>query len=73
MLWKKNNTHTEFLDENWEKRKYISPTLDVMIVEMECGIAANSAAVSPLTIGGNIDQVQTDWNGNDDTTMHTEY
>ncbi|MEN5133331.1 hypothetical protein [Elizabethkingia anophelis] len=70
---KKQNTNTEFLDENWEKRKYISPTLDVMIVEMECGIAANSAAVSPGTVGGNTDQVQTDWNGNDDTTIDTTF
>ena len=66
---KKQNKHTEFLDENCEKRKYISPTLDVMIVEMECGIAANSAAVLPPTVSGNTDQVQTDWNGNDDTTI----
>lgn len=70
---KKQNTQVEIHEENREKRKYISPTLDVMIVEMECGIAANSAAVSPLTIGGNTDQVQTHWNGNDDTTIHTEY
>lgn len=70
---KKQNKHTEFLDENWEKRKYISPTLDVMIVEMECGIAANSAAVSPVTVGGETDQVQTDWNGNDDTTINAPF
>ncbi|MCP1252404.1 hypothetical protein NK212_11130 [Elizabethkingia sp. S0634] len=66
---KKNNTHTEFLKENQEKKDYISPTLDIMIVEMECGIAANSAATSPVTVGGNTDQVQTDWNGNDDSTV----
>ncbi|MCP1251525.1 hypothetical protein NK212_06660 [Elizabethkingia sp. S0634] len=63
----KNNTYTEFLEENWEKKDYISPTLDMMIVE--CGIAANSAATSPATVGGNTDQVQTDWNGNDDSTV----
>ena len=50
---KKKTKHTQnFLTKTGEKRKYISPTLDVMIVEMECGIAANSATVSPLTIGG---------------------
>ncbi|WP_407500773.1 hypothetical protein [Elizabethkingia anophelis] len=70
---KKQHTHTEFLDENWEKRKYISPTLEVMIVEMECGIAANSAAVSPATLNGNTDQIQTDWNGNDDTIIDTPF
>jgi len=66
---KKQNTQVEIHEENREKRKYISPTLDVMIVEMECGIAANSAAVSPAAVGGNTDQVKTDWNGNDDTTI----
>jgi len=70
---KKNKTHTEFLDENWEKRKYISPTLDVMIVEMECGIAANSTAVSPVTVDGNTDQVQTGWGGDDDTTINAPF
>ena len=44
-----------------------------MIVEMECGIAANSAAVSPVTVGGETDQVQTDWNGNDDTTINASF
>ncbi|MCT4329543.1 hypothetical protein [Elizabethkingia meningoseptica] len=70
---KKQNTQVEIHEENREKRKYISPTLDVMIVEMECGIAANSAAVSPATVGGNTDQVQTDWNGNDDTTINAPF
>ncbi|MDV3854134.1 hypothetical protein CMT56_15065 [Elizabethkingia anophelis] len=70
---KKQKTRTEFLKENPENRKYISPTLDVMIVEMECGIAANSAAVSPVTVGGNTDEVATDWNGNDDTTINTPF
>ncbi|QQM27381.1 hypothetical protein [Elizabethkingia sp. M8] len=70
---KKQNTQVEIHEENREKRKYISPTLDVMIVEMECGIAANSAAVSPVTVGGKTDQVQTDWNGNDDTTISASF
>lgn len=70
---KKQNTHTEFFAENRGKKKYISPMLDVMIVEMECGIAANSAAVYPATVDGNTDQVQTDWNGNDDTTINTSF
>ncbi|AJW65252.1 hypothetical protein VO54_03827 [Elizabethkingia miricola] len=66
---KKQKTQKEFHLETREKKNYLPPTLDVMIVEMECGIAANSAAVSPPTVGGNTDQVQTDWNGNDDTTI----
>ncbi|HAY3537103.1 hypothetical protein KRE40_13095 [Elizabethkingia meningoseptica] len=70
---KKQNTQVEIHEENREKRKYISPTLEVMIVEMECGIAANSAAVSPATLNGNTDQIQTDWNGNDDTTINAPF
>ena len=56
-----------------KKKDYCPPAIETSIIEMECGIAANSAAVSPVTIGGNVDQVQTDWNGNDDTIIHTEY
>ena len=70
---KKQKTRTEFLKENPEKREYISPTLDVMMVEMECGIAANSVAVSPVKVNGNTDGVQTDWNGNDDTTINAQF
>ncbi|ATL43437.1 hypothetical protein OZ664_10810 [Elizabethkingia sp. HX WHF] len=56
-----------------EKKDYYPPAIETTIIEMESGIAANSAAVSPVTAGGNVDQVQTDWNGNDDTVIHTEY
>ncbi|MDX8571850.1 hypothetical protein OZ666_09160 [Elizabethkingia sp. HX QKY] len=56
-----------------KKKDYYPPIIDVIIIEMECGIAANSAAVSPVTVGGNTGQVQTDWNGSDDTVIHTEY
>lgn len=69
----KQDTQTEFLDENQEKKNYVAPTTDILHVEMECGIAANSAAVSPVTVGGNTDQVQTDWGGNDDTTIETPF
>ncbi|WP_407500531.1 hypothetical protein [Elizabethkingia anophelis] len=68
---KNQNTHEKLLLEVKEKKNYVSPILDTTVVEMECGIAANSAAVSPATVGGNTDQVQTDWNGNDDTTIDT--
>ncbi|AQW90089.1 hypothetical protein [Elizabethkingia anophelis] len=53
------------------KKNYVTPTIDILLVDMECGIAANSAAVSPVTVGGNTEQVQTDWNGNNDTTIET--
>ncbi|MCL1690171.1 hypothetical protein CMU59_18405 [Elizabethkingia anophelis] len=70
---KQQKTEVRFSLENQEKRKYISPILDVMIVEMECGIAANSAGVSPITVNGNTDEVQTDWNGNDDATIDVPF
>ncbi|WP_336667801.1 hypothetical protein [Elizabethkingia anophelis] len=56
-----------------KKKDYIPPKLEVEIVEMECGMAANSAAVSPQTVNGNTDEAQTDWNGNDDTTIDTPF
>lgn len=56
-----------------EKKDYSAPTLNTILIEMECGIAANSAAVSPVTVGGNIDEIQTDWNGNDDTTISSPF
>ncbi|MCL1671539.1 hypothetical protein [Elizabethkingia ursingii] len=70
---KKQEKQKEFFKETQEKKNYLPPTLEVINVEMECGIAANSAAVLPVTIGGNADQVQTDWNGNDDTTIGTAF
>lgn len=66
-------TQGEFFKQNKEKKNYSTPILDVMTIEMECGIAANSAAVSPVTVNGNTDQVQTDWNGNDDTTIEAPF
>ena len=45
---------------------YIRPELEVIFVEMECGIAANSAAVIPSTVET---EIKTDWEGEDDTTI----
>lgn len=70
---KKQKTHKKFLEENQKKKKYFSPTLDIILVGMECGIAANSAAVSPVTVAGSTDQVQTDWKGNDDTVVESPF
>lgn len=58
---------------NFEKKEYVSPVINMILIKMECGIAANSVAVSPVTVGGNTDQVQTDWGGNDDTTIDTPF
>ncbi|HFK5510764.1 TPA: hypothetical protein ACGZ9U_001680 [Elizabethkingia anophelis] len=70
---KKIKTQNELPLEINKKKDYLSPTLHVTLVEMECGIAANSAAVTPVTVGGDTSQVPTDWNGNDDTTIHTPF
>lgn len=72
-MHKQTQLQQTLLVEAKEKKTYFPPTLDVVTVELEYGIAAGSAAVSPLTVNGDVDQVQTDWNGNDDTTIHTEY
>ncbi|HFK5585712.1 hypothetical protein AB2S31_14195 [Elizabethkingia anophelis] len=56
-----------------EKKDYCPPVIEVTIIEMECGIAANSAAISPVTVGGTVDLVPTDWSESDNTVIHTEY
>lgn len=37
-----------------EKRAYITPTLEVTIIEMEQGIAAGSATVKPGNLSGTV-------------------
>ncbi|MDQ8748591.1 hypothetical protein [Elizabethkingia miricola] len=59
-------TQEDFLTKIKEKKDYFPPSLEVIIIKMECGIAANSASVSPVT---EVDQISTDWNGNDDTSI----
>ncbi|HCD9236746.1 TPA: hypothetical protein NEG48_003794 [Elizabethkingia anophelis] len=54
-------------------KNYLPPTINVTIVLMEYGIAAGSASVSPVAVGGNVDQIQTEWNGNDNTTIDTPF
>ena len=70
---KKEQIKNRFLATPTCKKSYVAPTIDILLVEMECGIAANSAAVSPVTVGGNTDQIQTDWGGSDDTTIETPF
>lgn len=55
------------------KRKYMPPVLEVLYLEMEQGIAANSAAVAPGTTNGNVDPVKTDWEGTSDTTVDAPF
>lgn len=70
---KQNKTQHASLEAISNKKDYFPPTLELTIVEMECGLAANSGPVSPLTVGGNAAEVPTDWNGNDDTTITTPF
>ncbi|WP_337084496.1 hypothetical protein [Elizabethkingia anophelis] len=57
------------------RKVYIPPVIEVILVEIECGIAANSAPVSPGSTNGNTNSVQTDWNGdgNDNTNIETPF
>lgn len=74
----KKSLSTIFLGKSKEdsenhKKQYTPPSVSVMRIEMECGIAVNSAAVSPVTIGGKADQVQTDWTVNDESTINAPF
>ncbi|MDV3547002.1 hypothetical protein CMU66_13915 [Elizabethkingia anophelis] len=56
------------------KRKYISPVLEVVFIEMEQDIAAGSASVNVgVDVSGSASQVDTDWGGNDDTVIDTPF
>ena len=65
---KKQKTQQELQIEVRGRRDYIPPLLETMVIEMECGIAANSAAVVP-----DQNPTDTDWNGSDDTTIDTPF
>ena len=56
-----------------EKRKYVSPEIYVIQIEMESGVAAASASVTPVTVNGATDQIATEWEGTDDTTITTGF
>ncbi|KUY29914.1 hypothetical protein ATB96_17485 [Elizabethkingia ursingii] len=59
---------------NCQKKSYITPSFSVIHVEMEQGIAAGSATVTPgVDINGNVDTVSTDWGGSDTTTIDTPF
>ncbi|HFK5529473.1 TPA: hypothetical protein ACGZ99_003556 [Elizabethkingia anophelis] len=45
---------------------YVPPKMQVIIVEMECGIAANSVMVTPKTDEGS---VKTEWDNEVDTEI----
>ncbi|MCT3918021.1 hypothetical protein CMU59_17600 [Elizabethkingia anophelis] len=66
---KEADKSSELVKEVLTKKPYLSPTLDVTRVEMEYGIAAGSAPVSPVSVNGNVDQIQTDWENDDNQTV----
>ncbi|OPB92801.1 hypothetical protein BAZ10_00275 [Elizabethkingia occulta] len=57
------------------KSFYTNPKIEVFTLEMEQGVAAGSASVSvaPGSTNGNVDQVQTNWGGNDDTSIDNSF
>lgn len=68
-----NKTQNNLPKEVKMKKDYVPPKIEVIRIESECGIAANSAPVSPAATSGNTNSVSTDWNGNDDTTINTGF
>ncbi|MCT4288144.1 hypothetical protein HZP25_15675 [Elizabethkingia anophelis] len=54
------------------KKEYLTPKVEVTFVEMEQGIAAASATVSPVLTNGNTDPVATDWNTTEDNNVDVE-
>ncbi|MDV2444928.1 hypothetical protein [Elizabethkingia anophelis] len=66
-------------EEKKEKAKeiakwtYLAPQIFVEEIEMEQGIAAGSATVTPGVVNGNTDSVSTDWGGTDTTTIDTPF
>ncbi|HFK5529507.1 TPA: hypothetical protein ACGZ99_003590 [Elizabethkingia anophelis] len=55
------------------KKEYTPPVMEVLFLEMEQGIAANSAATTPGTTNGNVDPVKTEWDGTSDTTVDAPF
>ncbi|MDV3769248.1 hypothetical protein [Elizabethkingia sp. M8] len=52
-----------------KKKSYTCPKMEIDYVEMEEGIASGSAQASPGMTGGNVDQVSTEWDSRDDSTI----
>ncbi|MYY43881.1 hypothetical protein [Elizabethkingia anophelis] len=50
-----------FKSKEEEKKEYEAPTISVIEIEMEQGIASGSATVTPGVTNGNTDAVSTVW------------
>jgi len=57
------------------KKEYVSPVLlEVVLLEMEYGIAASSVSVNvKVDINGNALPVDTDWEGSDETVIDAPF
>ena len=56
------------------KKEYLSPKLEIIYIELEQGIAAGSASVNVgVDVNGNVNAVDTDWGGSDDTVIDTPF
>ncbi|WP_454060319.1 hypothetical protein [Elizabethkingia ursingii] len=57
------------------KKEYVSPVLlEIVLLEMEYGIAASSVSVNVKVDGnGNALPVDTDWEGNDDQNIGSPF
>ncbi|MCT4235849.1 hypothetical protein [Elizabethkingia miricola] len=56
------------------KKEYTAPVLEIVLIEMEQGIAAGSASVNVgVDVSGNASPVDTDWGGSDDTIIDTPF
>jgi len=51
------------------KLEYTSPSIDELYVELEQGIAANSAVVTPPPSGG----IPTEWEGEEEETIEVPW
>ncbi|MCL1665808.1 hypothetical protein M2T78_16195 [Elizabethkingia ursingii] len=57
-----------------EKKEYTAPVLEVVLIEMEQGIAAGSASTNVgVDANGNATSIDTDWGGTDDTVIDTPF
>ncbi|HFK5508255.1 MULTISPECIES: hypothetical protein [Elizabethkingia] len=70
---KEKDTSEYLIQKIVSRSLYKTPEVEVTLVEIEQGIAAGSASAMPNTTNGNTNAIQTNWNGNDDTSIDTPF
>lgn len=56
------------------KREYKAPVLEIVLIEMEQGIAAGSASVNvSIDVNGAANAIDTDWGGSEDTVIDAPF